>query len=161
MGSSASMPRILAAVDSQTVPRPESRQIWGQLSMNLGDLTEWRDEIYKALTDTVEAFWGKHFNFADEVGKPTAEVSLRLRRGEDSKGYAQVAPLDWLAVFAQRLGALEFFTERLAVLKGNKVESARPLTDAEKLRLLVADMTDKQKRRFEKENGMQPGELDR
>jgi hypothetical protein len=129
--------------------------------MDLHDPAEWRIEIYKAALDTVEAYWEKHYCFAEEIGKPTSEVSRRLRRADDANGYPQTVPLDWLAVFARKPGALEFFTARLAELKGCKVESARPLTDAEKLRLMVSEMGEKQKRRIEKENGMQPGELDR
>jgi hypothetical protein len=84
-----------------------------------------------------------------------------LRHADSDKGYPQLAPIDYLANIAMKPGGLERFLSMLAEAKGFKLVPMQPLTSEQKLRLLVADMTDKQRRRFEKDNNLPAGDLDR
>lgn len=131
-----------------------------QTAMELRPYLEWREIVYRALRDSVDEGYLKRSTFADDVGKTTGEVSLRLRHADDDRGYQQLAPIDYLATLALKPGALERFIAELAEAKGLKLESAHPLTPEEKLKIIAAELTEKRRRQLERENNLPSGALE-
>jgi hypothetical protein len=152
---------VVAATPPQQGLKPITASDGYQLQLQLASYLDWRELIYEALRDGVDISFTKREGFADDVGKPNNEISLRLRHADSDKGYPQLAPIDYLANIAMKPGGLEHFLSVLAEAKGFKLVPMQPLTSEQKLRLLVADMTDKQRRRFEKDNNLPAGDLDR
>jgi hypothetical protein len=109
----------------------------GQLALDLRPYLEHREIVYAALAHAVDEGFSKLSDFADDVGKSTSEVSLRLRRAEDSKGYAQTSPLDFVATLAMRPGAREVFLRDLSQAWGYRLEPLRQATPEEKLRAVA------------------------
>lgn len=127
--------------------------------MELRPFLSHREIVYGALNAAIEEGWTKQSDFADDVGMSTRDVSLRLRHAECSKGYPQLAPVDWLAWIATRPVARERFLRSLAREWGYRVEPERPPTDGELLAIVAGELSEKRRRQLERERHLPEGSL--
>lgn len=94
--------------------------------------------VYRALQSAVAKFGGVT-EMACAVGKSKGDVSLRVRREQDTKGDVQRAPLDYLAYFNWEARE-EFLGELCREWGFKKPEPLAAPTVAEKLRALEAEL---------------------
>lgn len=116
--------------------------------------------VYRALQRAVGSFETKQGAFADELGKPYGEVSMRLRRAEN-RGELQRAYLDYVGILGLRQVARERFLVELGQAWGMRVERAVELTPEQKLRVVARELPDHRKRELEAIHGLPIGDLDR
>ncbi len=164
MSLKQSMSASLSAPASRTQPGKDPGLIRdsgnAQLAMELRPYLEHREIVYAALRDAVEIGWEKQESFGDDVDMGPREISTRLKHGDCSKGYPQLAPIDFVARLAMNPVARQHFLSSLAAEWGFALVPLHPLTDSQKLKLLASELTEKRRRQLEREHHLADGELD-
>jgi hypothetical protein len=146
MPASKAMAKLYPDNDPQRSPNTASgpRRDAEQLTLKVPDgplkIAEHIKGVYGALQASVEKFGGV-VALAAAIGKVHGEVSLRLRRDQDSKGDLQRAFLDYVAVIGTDAEAREVFLHGLCDLWGYKHPDFKNApTEREQLRSLLAQL---------------------
>ncbi len=127
--------------------------------MNLSTPLDYITRLYDAVASVVDEHIGQAA-LAESVGMARQTLNLRLRRDIDSKGDLQRLHVDVLGHVLVHPAARWALLERLCAICGAKPpEPVVAITDAEKVRLLAAELSGERLRRLERERGLPPGTL--
>lgn len=143
MSRESSTGRVLSDKRPQTPPQRRSAPDKGaeQLELQVAvepTVIDGIRSVYRALQAGVAKFGGVT-ELACAVGKSKGDVSLRVRREQDTKGDVQRAPLDYLAYLNWEARA-EFLGELCREWGFKKPEPLAAPTVEEKLRSLEAEL---------------------
>lgn len=128
------MPMVVPSLAPQSEPQNGLGVGKGPVHPSVGDLI---DDLHNALQKAVVDYGGVTA-LAEAMGKSTSDVSLRVRRAEDSKKQVQKASLDLLAHVAADPKARHTFVACLLAAWGYKApELAREPSSEEKLNALL------------------------
>jgi hypothetical protein len=146
MGASKAMAKLYPERDPQPSPNAASGPRGGaeQLELKVPDapvkIAEHIKGVYGALQKSVDKFGGL-VALAAALGKAHGEISLRVRREQDSKGDIQRAFLDYVAVIGTDAQAREVFLHSLCDLWGYKHPDFKNApSEREQLRSLLAQL---------------------
>lgn len=125
------------------------------------NLRDWFDLGLRGLQQQVAAGWESQGAYADDCGLMNGDCSLRLRNAPDDKGRPQQPLFKMLMALLLKPGAFVAWCAPLLRELGFEIVPLRLPSAEETARALAAEMTEKQKRRLERERGWPEGWLDR